>query len=193
MFGPSNTNQTPPRLSLTFFVGAFLALLVAYLLLAGTAHEVLRYYLMPDTIALAHVTVLGWIALAIMGALYQLTPVLIQAPIVSVRLAWVQLATFVLGVAWFVESLAMARGNTLPFAAALTVVGVLLFLVNIWVSRRHPVHAGNDPWEANSLEWATTSPPPPHNFDSLPPIHSERPVRDARVGDVHPDEAAHHG
>jgi cytochrome c oxidase subunit 1 len=70
---------------------------------------------------------------------------------------------------------------------------VLLFLVNIWVSRRHRVPAGNDPWEANSLEWATTSPPPPHNFDSLPPIHSERPVRDARVGDRHPDEAAHHG
>jgi cytochrome c oxidase subunit 1 len=70
---------------------------------------------------------------------------------------------------------------------------VLLFLVNIWVSHRHRVPAGDDPWDANSLEWATTSPPPQHNFDSLPPIHSERPVRDARVGDVHPDEAAHHG
>ena len=70
---------------------------------------------------------------------------------------------------------------------------VLLFFVNIWVSQRHRVPVGNDPWEANSLEWATTSPPPPHNFDSLPPIHSERPVRDARVGDTHPDEAAHHG
>ena len=33
----------------------------------------------------------------------------------------------------------------------------------------------------NSLEWATTSPPPHHNFDSLPPIRSERPVFDARV------------
>ena len=37
-----------------------------------------------------------------------------------------------------------------------------------------------DPWEANSLEWATTSPPPHHNFGSLPPIRSERPVFDAR-------------
>ncbi len=38
-----------------------------------------------------------------------------------------------------------------------------------------------DPWEGNSLEWATTSPPPAWNFDSLPPIRSERPVFDARM------------
>jgi cytochrome c oxidase subunit 1 len=69
---------------------------------------------------------------------------------------------------------------------------VLLFLVNIAVSRRRRVPAGNDPWKANTLEWATTSPPPPHNFDWLPPIESERPVRDWRVGGA-TTEAAQHG
>jgi len=44
-----------------------------------------------------------------------------------------------------------------------------------------PVTAGDDPWEGNSLEWMTTSPPPEHNFDSLPEIHSERPAFDARM------------
>ena len=39
---------------------------------------------------------------------------------------------------------------------------------------------GNDPWQANTLEWYTTSPPPPHNFDDLPPITSARPVYDLR-------------
>ena len=39
----------------------------------------------------------------------------------------------------------------------------------------------DDPWEANTLEWATSSPPPVHNFDSLPPIHSDRPVYDLRM------------
>jgi cytochrome c oxidase subunit I len=47
-----------------------------------------------------------------------------------------------------------------------------------------------DPWEGNTLEWYTTSPPPAHNFDSLPEIHSERPLFDLRHADeltVHPD------
>ena len=39
--------------------------------------------------------------------------------------------------------------------------------------------AGDDPWEGNTLEWATTSPPPAYNFDHLPEIRSERPVFDA--------------
>ena len=37
-----------------------------------------------------------------------------------------------------------------------------------------------DPWDANTLEWATTSPPPLYNFDSLPPVHSERPLFDLK-------------
>jgi cytochrome c oxidase subunit 1 len=59
-------------------------------------------------------------------------------------------------------------------------ISVFPFLYNLWKSRRGPV-AGSDPWGANSLEWWTSSPPPVHNFDSLPVIRSERPVLDARL------------
>jgi cytochrome c oxidase subunit I len=59
---------------------------------------------------------------------------------------------------------------------------MLPFLWNVFVSLRGGKAAGDDPWEANTLEWATSSPPPPYNFDRLPEIRSERPVFDARHG-----------
>ena len=45
----------------------------------------------------------------------------------------------------------------------------------------HGRRVGNDPWRADTLEWYTTSPPPPHNFDSLPPVTSARPLHDLRT------------
>ncbi len=57
-------------------------------------------------------------------------------------------------------------------------VSVLLLLWNIWVSLRSGERAGDNPWDGATLEWATTSPPPAHNFDALPPIRSFRPLAD---------------
>ncbi len=57
-------------------------------------------------------------------------------------------------------------------------VGVLMVFWNCIRSMHDGSVVGNDPWEASTLEWYTTSPPPPHNFDDLPPIRSSRPVYD---------------
>ena len=59
---------------------------------------------------------------------------------------------------------------------------MLPLLWNIFISLRSGKPAGDDPWEGNTLEWATSSPPPPYNFDHLPEIRSERPVFDVRHG-----------
>ena len=63
-------------------------------------------------------------------------------------------------------------------------ISVLPFLWNVFITLRSPATAGDDPWDANTLEWATTSPPPVYNFDSLPPIRSERPLFDLKHGAV---------
>lgn len=63
---------------------------------------------------------------------------------------------------------------------------IVLFLFNIIYSLYLGKTAGANPWQAWTLEWATSSPPPPENFDRLPPVHSRRPLWDL----MHPQEAA---
>ena len=68
--------------------------------------------------------------------------------------------------------------------ALLMAVGTIPFLVAVALALRRPPDQPADPWGANSLEWWTTSPPPAHNFTSLPPIRSERPVFDAHHPEI---------
>lgn len=58
-------------------------------------------------------------------------------------------------------------------------VAVLIFLWNMWRSRRHGVVAGPNPWEGYTLEWATTSPPAEYNFAGIPHVPSREPLWDA--------------
>ncbi len=64
-------------------------------------------------------------------------------------------------------------------------LGIVLTLVNALASRTSGARAGHDHWGGDSLEWFTLSPPEPHNFDLLPDVRSDRPMRDIREAIAH--------
>jgi cytochrome c oxidase subunit 1 len=85
-----------------------------------------------------------------------------------------RVATYQGGLGWDTPNLVATIGY------AVLTLGVLAFLANVGLSLLRRIPAGDDPWGGYGLEWATTSPPPPHNFDRLPVIRSERPAYDLR-------------
>ena len=74
----------------------------------------------------------------------------------------------------------------ITIGAFITLAGMLVFAWNVYVSLRRGQPAGDNPWSAWTLEWATTSPPPAHNFTSLPLLRSDRPLWDLE----HAEQAA---
>jgi cytochrome c oxidase subunit 1 len=68
--------------------------------------------------------------------------------------------------------------------ALIQVPSYAIFVYNVLVSLRKGRPAGDNPWDAWTLEWATTSPPPAYNFETIPTVHSRRPLWDLK----HPDD-----
>jgi len=86
--------------------------------------------------------------------------------------------TYEPGRGWDIWNLIVTAGVAFQGAAILVFVSGL-----VWAYFRGKP-AGNDPWDAWTLEWATTSPPAPYNFAAIPVVRSRRPLWDLK----HPDD-----
>ena len=73
--------------------------------------------------------------------------------------------------------------------AVMVALSVLLFIINAVTSLRRGVLAGENPWGAGTLEWATASPPPSYNFDRQPIVRGRDPLWESEP--VPPSEPTH--
>jgi len=67
-------------------------------------------------------------------------------------------------------------------------IATLIFVANLVLSYFNGPKAGNDPWDAWTLEWSVSSPPPVYNFASIPTVASRRPLWDLK----HPEDPDSH-
>ena len=85
--------------------------------------------------------------------------------------------TYAAGSGWTAWNMVVSIGS---FVFAF---GFLLFLVNVWWSRRHGAPAPANPWRAGTLEWSVASPPPPYNFARIPRVGSRHPLWESEIGE----------
>jgi len=150
-----------------------------------------------------HYVLFGGTIFAVMAGLYYWFPKM-SGRMLDERLGrwhfWLLLAGFNLtfGPMHFAGMLGMPRriytyaaGNGWEIWNVLSSLGVvfqgaafIVMFVNIGIALRRGKPAGDDPWDAWTLEWATASPPAPYNFETVPEVRSRRPLWDIK----HPDD-----
>lgn len=114
-------------------VGAFVLATLGVPLLA---ERLAGFYYQPPVVALAHTVTLGWITLTIMGASFQLVPIILERRLWSERLAALQFWLTSAGIVGMVGHFWIARWNGLAWAAGVLGLGVVCYLVNIALSLR---------------------------------------------------------
>jgi len=124
------------RLPLAYLTAAAAAFVGAAVQIPWLATELAGHYYHPRVLALTHTVTLGWISLAVMGASYQLIPIVLKCPLWSERLPWWQLPALVVGIAGMLAHFSIAEWSGLVWAALLVAAAVGAHVVNVTLTLR---------------------------------------------------------
>jgi hypothetical protein len=123
-------------LPLGFLAVAALAFALAALTLPWIAGELSGHYYHPRILALTHALTLGWITVTILGASYQLIPIVLERPVWSERLGRWELAAVTVGMLGVVGHMAIASWPGLVWSAGLVAIGVFAHVTNTALTLR---------------------------------------------------------
>jgi len=133
---PAPGRGASPRLPLSYLVASAAAFVLAALASPWLAPELAGHYYQPRMLALTHTVTLGWITLTIMGASYQIVPIVLGRAIWSERLARWQPAPTAAGVGGMVGHFFIGQWSGLLWAAGFVTLGVGAHVVNTALSVR---------------------------------------------------------
>jgi cytochrome c oxidase subunit I+III len=172
-----------------FLIGGFTGVMIASVPYDQQVHD--TYFI----VAHLHYVLLGGAVFPLFGAFYHWFPK-VTGRLLSERLGRWHAALFFVGVNLtffpmhqlglegmtrrvytYLPETGWGPLNLLASVGALVIAAsVVVFLINVARSFRHGASAGDNPWEAESLEWATGSPPPPYNFLHPPTVAGRAPL-----------------
>jgi cytochrome c oxidase subunit I+III len=168
-----------------FVIGGLTGVMLASVPLDTQVHD--SYFV----VAHFHYVLIGGAVFPLFGGVYYWFPK-ITGRMLSEMLGWWHFALFFIGFNMTFFPMHILGMNGMPrrvytylpetgwgslnliesVGAVFMTLGALVWLYNIFVSYRRGALAGNNPWGAHTLEWATTSPPPIYNFDELHTVNS---------------------
>ncbi|ACZ12454.1 hypothetical protein [Sulfurospirillum deleyianum] len=130
------TEMAPPFVLVAhFFIAGIVFLILSGLLLLGMGSDILGYMVSSSLAAFSHLYLLGFVMMIIFGAMYQLLPVVLEAPIFSKDFAYVQFYMYVLGLSLMVSGFYVdALHLLIPYGAVITYLTMLIFCVNVFIT-----------------------------------------------------------
>jgi len=130
------TEMAPPFVLVAhFFIAAIVFLVLSGLALPFLAHEGDGYFIASSLAAFSHLYLLGFVMMVIFGAMYQLLPVVLEAPIFSKDFAYVQFYIYVVGLLMMVSGFTFdSLPLLIPYGAVITYTSMIIFCVNVFLT-----------------------------------------------------------
>lgn len=119
------------RISVSFFTVGVLFFVLGVSVLPFAVSRIDQYFYQAIPLAVVHVFTLGWITAVIMGVMYRYVPALTRTALPSPRLAWIQLALYVIGASGMITHFAIGIWPGLWLAAIILFASILMFAWNI--------------------------------------------------------------